>query len=62
MAAILARCPIRRHAARLEADGTLTEALRAGLERDVADAVADALRYAESAPFPDVADALRDVV
>ena len=26
------------------------------------DAVADALRYAESAPFPDVADALRDVV
>ena len=62
MSAIRARCPIRRHAARLEADGTLTADVRARLERDVASAVANAIRYAEASPFPDPAEALRDVV
>lgn len=62
MSAIRARCPIRRHAGRLEADGALAPELRARLERDVAIAVAEAIRYAEAAPFPDPADVLRDVV
>ena len=62
MAAIRDRCPIRRHAARLEAEGALGAGVREKLEREVADAVTSALRFAEAAPFPDAAEALRDVV
>ncbi len=61
MSAIRERCPIRRHAARLEAEGSLTAASRERLEREVADEVADAVRRAEAAPFPEVAGILRDV-
>jgi TPP-dependent pyruvate/acetoin dehydrogenase alpha subunit len=50
-----ARCPIRRLAAHLP------EALSAGHARDVADAVADAIRFAESSPLPEAADLLDNV-
>ena len=62
MAAIRDRCPIRQYAARLEAEGALGAGKREQLEREVADTVASALRFAEAAPFPDAAEALRDVV
>ena len=61
MAAVRARCPIRRLAASLAAEGALgAEALRT-MERDAADAAARAVRFAESSPPTDVAEITRDV-
>jgi pyruvate dehydrogenase E1 component alpha subunit len=50
-----ARCPIRALAAQLPAE------LYADCEREVAETVEAALRFAEASPFPDPADLLDDV-
>lgn len=55
LAAWRARCPILALAARLPAD------LYAQHEREVAETVAEAIRFAEASPFPDPADLLDDV-
>jgi pyruvate dehydrogenase E1 component alpha subunit len=59
--AALARCPIRRLSAMLREHGVSHDAL-AEIERGVRDRVAAAGRYADRSPFPDVAEALLDVV
>ncbi|MEO8487358.1 MAG: thiamine pyrophosphate-dependent dehydrogenase E1 component subunit alpha [Betaproteobacteria bacterium] len=61
MAAIRARCPIRRLAATLERDGELDAAGLARLERDAADAALRAVRFAEASPPADIAEIARDV-
>lgn len=53
-------CPIRRLTAQLYAEGTLSQEARVRLEADVQDRVAEAMRFAEAAPYPDPAEALRD--
>ena len=62
MAAIRARCPIERLAGQLAAEGTLDGAGRAALQAGVDAEVARALAFADAAPFPDPAEALSDVV
>ena len=59
-----ARCPIRRLATQLQADGTLDgRGPFAQLERDAAsDAEARARAFADAAPYPDASELLRDVV
>ncbi len=55
------RCPIRRHAARLEADGSLSAAQKIELELDAERIAEAALRFSDAAAFPDAAELLRDV-
>jgi len=62
MAAIRARCPIARFSAHLAAEGLLDTAQRAMLEIEVAEEVTQALACADSAPYPDAAAAMSDVV
>lgn len=62
LAAIRQRCPIRRLARSLDASGTLDADALARLERDAADRVAEALRFADAAPYPEPAEVLSDVV
>ncbi|NDP42274.1 MAG: 2-oxoglutarate dehydrogenase, partial [Aromatoleum sp.] len=62
LAADRARCPIRRYAARLEGEGTLSADIRARLEREAENAAAAAMRFADAAPYPDASDLLRHVV
>lgn len=61
MAAVLARCPIDRLAARLETGGALRPAQRDELARE-AQAIAEAAsRYADASPMPDPSEIERDV-
>lgn len=60
--AIRLRCPIRRLGQSLAASGALDADALARLERDAADRVAEALRFADASPYPDPAEALSDVV
>lgn len=62
IAAIGRRCPIRRLAAQLDADGCLGADALARLEREAGENVAEALRFADHAPYPDPSEALTDVV
>ena len=62
MAAIKKRCPILRFAARLEAEGSLSSAARVRLEREVEDAVSQAIHDADAAPYPKPSEALSDVI
>jgi TPP-dependent pyruvate/acetoin dehydrogenase alpha subunit len=55
-------CPIRRYAARLEAEGVLNADARRRLERDAETAVAQAVRFADAAPYPDRSEVLTDVI
>ncbi len=57
-----ARCPIRRLATQLQADGMLDAQAFAQLELDAANAADAARRFADAAPYPDPAELLRDVV
>lgn len=61
MQAAQARCPILRLAARLRQQGSLTIEAETALEREAAEVAADAVRFAEEAPYPDPMDALSDV-
>ena len=61
LAAGRARCPIERLAARLEQDGSLNRRARETLEDELSLLVAEALRFAESSPYPDAGEALADV-
>lgn len=54
-------CPIRCYAARLEAEGLLSAETRRRLERGVETTVAEAVRFADAAPYPERSDALTDV-
>jgi TPP-dependent pyruvate/acetoin dehydrogenase alpha subunit len=54
-------CPIRRFAARLEAEGALSADARNRLGRDVDIIVAEAIRFADAAPYPDPTEAVTDV-
>ena len=62
MSLVRKRCPIVRLAACLEAEGTLDMVERDRLDRDVETAVEEAVRFAESAPYPDRTEVLDDVV
>ncbi len=62
MAAVRTRCPIRALEARLRAEGALDDVVLAGIEAETASRVADALAFADASPYPDPAEALRDVV
>jgi pyruvate dehydrogenase E1 component alpha subunit len=62
LAAARARCPIERLSLVLAADGRLDADGVSRLARETGDRVAEALRFAEAAPFPDPAEALSDVV
>lgn len=62
MSAIKKRCPILRLAAYLEAEGTLNAVERERLESDVLSIVEKAIRFAESAPYPNPTEVLSDVV
>jgi pyruvate dehydrogenase E1 component alpha subunit len=56
-----ARDPIATFAARLQAEGQLTEADMASLEADVAAEIEEAVRFAEAGPWEPVEDLTRDV-
>ena len=58
---IRARCPIERQKTALLAAGVIDKSTEAELKRDVADAVAKALAFADRSEFPDPAEALTDV-
>jgi pyruvate dehydrogenase E1 component alpha subunit len=58
---IRARCPIARQAAALMAAGLMDEREHARLKQEVADAVADALAFADESRYPDSDQALVDV-
>jgi TPP-dependent pyruvate/acetoin dehydrogenase alpha subunit len=58
MRGVLQRCPIRRQAERLR----LSEDELGRLEAEVDAQVAEAMAFADAAPFPDPAEALSDVV
>ena len=58
----LARCAIRRLSAQLEADGTLGPSSLQKLEDETEDAVAEAISFADDAPYPDARTLLDDVV
>jgi len=62
MAQIRARCPIDRLGRQLTTEGLLDATRWAEIEAEVNAEVARALALAEVAPFPDPAEALRDVV
>lgn len=62
MAAVTERCPIRRYAARLKAEGVLRDDQRSELEHSVELEVAAALRFADASPYPEPSEVLRDVV
>jgi TPP-dependent pyruvate/acetoin dehydrogenase alpha subunit len=53
-------CPIRRFTVQLFADGSLSQDARARLEAEVQDRVADAVQFADAAPFPDPSQDLCD--
>jgi pyruvate dehydrogenase E1 component alpha subunit len=61
MNALRQRCPIARFAGRLEAEGRLSPELRSRLEREVEDAVARAVSFADAAAYPDRSEVLSDV-
>ena len=61
VAAWMAREPIARFKARLLEDGLLSAAEATRIERREQDAAADAVRYADESPYPDVSEALTDV-
>jgi TPP-dependent pyruvate/acetoin dehydrogenase alpha subunit len=61
IAAMRERCPIVRHAARLEREATLDGGAREALARDVAQEVDAALAAADAAPYPDAAEVECDV-
>lgn len=61
MSAVKQLCPIRRFAARLEAEGVLTVAARSHLESEVEDLVAKAVLFADAAAFPEPFEVLSDV-
>ncbi len=54
-------CPIERQFALLAATGLLAGGARDSLERDVAEAVAAALAFADASPYPDPCEVLTDV-
>lgn len=62
MVRVRARCPIDRLATDLVRQGKLDAPARAALEADVEAAVARAVAFAEVAPFPDLTEAIADVV
>lgn len=62
MAAIRRLCPISRLTERLEADGALSASAQRVLRSEIDAIVADALRFADEAPYPDRSEALSDVV
>ncbi len=62
MKGALARCAIRRLSAQLEADGTLGPSSLQKLEDETEDAVAEAISFADDAPYPDARTLLGDVV
>jgi TPP-dependent pyruvate/acetoin dehydrogenase alpha subunit len=62
MSLVRKRCPIVRLAACLEAEGALDMVERDRLDRDVETAVEEAVRFAESTPYPDRTEVLDDVV
>jgi len=55
-------CPIRRFAARLEAEGVLNADTRSRLEGDVENTVAEAVRFADAAPYPERPEVVSDVI
>jgi TPP-dependent pyruvate/acetoin dehydrogenase alpha subunit len=57
-----ARCPIETLAMRLVSSGQLSSDLRHQLESDAETVAAEALRFADASPYPEVAELLRDVV
>jgi TPP-dependent pyruvate/acetoin dehydrogenase alpha subunit len=62
MAAIRDRCPIRRLARQLQAEGVLDAAGLARLQQEVDGEVDAALAFADAAPYPDASEAVADVV
>lgn len=56
------RCPIGQHAMRLEGEGCLDRQTRVQLEHEADAAAASALRFADSAPYPDPRELLLNVV
>lgn len=62
MTAIRQLCPIRRLGEQLEADGALSASARQALEREVDAVVAEAVRFADAAAYPDPSEALSDVL
>ncbi|HZC15317.1 MAG TPA: thiamine pyrophosphate-dependent dehydrogenase E1 component subunit alpha [Caulobacteraceae bacterium] len=62
MRGVLERCPIRKYAAKLQAVDTLDAAGVARIEAETEAVVAEALAFADASPYPDPAEALRDVV
>ncbi len=62
MRRVLDRCPIRLYADRLRLNGQLGDDDLTRIEREVDDLVAEALAFADASPYPDPAEALRDVV
>jgi len=61
LAADRARCPIRRLADCMAADGSLTADERKEMDTEATAAAEDALRFADAARYPDPAELLRDV-
>jgi pyruvate dehydrogenase E1 component alpha subunit len=55
------RCPIRRLAATLQANGVLTAEALGLLERDVEEDVLEAVQFADASPDPEPGEALSDV-
>lgn len=62
MRAVTPLCPIRRLAERLKSEGVLSEAGLTELQSEVETIVAEAVRFAVAAPYPDASEALTDVV
>ncbi|MBB2200999.1 thiamine pyrophosphate-dependent dehydrogenase E1 component subunit alpha [Gluconacetobacter tumulisoli] len=62
LAELQTHCPIRRHAAALQADGTLDDAQLEQMRQDAATDIAHAMAYAEASPYPTAQEALRHVV
>ena len=62
MRRLLDRCPIRLYADRLGLNGQLGDDDLTRIEREVDDLVAGAMAFADASPYPDPAEALRDVV
>lgn len=61
LAALQARCPIRRLASELLASGAITPARQAALEAEALQAAAAAVAFAEASPLPDADEALQHV-
>ncbi|GBQ87153.1 pyruvate dehydrogenase E1 component subunit alpha [Gluconacetobacter johannae DSM 13595] len=62
LAELQTHCPIRRHAAALQADGIVDDVGLEQMRQDAAAEIAQAMAYAEASPYPTAQEVLRHVV